>query len=176
MAGKRLKCPLCDRLFAKRDHVDRHMRSHTKEKPFKCSQCRRSYGRNDTLLRHLRDHENASSSSWPAAATVITNPFLSLGSVSTEHNSSLSQSAAGNALTDSDDFPATDAFDFANDQSGYQALYNQPATFGAPYPSWMVPDDFLLELEGLGLPFSRSDESQDSLHPAWKYAACSANG
>lgn len=38
-------CPLCSRSFAKTEHLERHVRSHTKEKPFECPQCGRKYGR-----------------------------------------------------------------------------------------------------------------------------------
>ncbi|EXJ87697.1 hypothetical protein A1O1_04622 [Capronia coronata CBS 617.96] len=55
-ARKLRECSICGRTFAKNDHLERHIRSHTKEKPFKCTICGRKYGRNDTLLRHQNDH------------------------------------------------------------------------------------------------------------------------
>lgn len=39
------QCMTCGRTFAKTDHLERHIRSHTKEKPFKCSICGKHYGR-----------------------------------------------------------------------------------------------------------------------------------
>lgn len=38
-------CPRCSRAFKKREHLERHVRSHTKEKPFTCTTCSKSYGR-----------------------------------------------------------------------------------------------------------------------------------
>ncbi|ETN41350.1 uncharacterized protein HMPREF1541_03285 [Cyphellophora europaea CBS 101466] len=49
------KCPVCARTFSKTEHLERHVRSHTKEKPFECQYCGRKYGRNDSLLRHTKD-------------------------------------------------------------------------------------------------------------------------
>lgn len=39
------RCPLCSRTFSKTEHLERHIRSHTKEKPFECQHCGRKYGR-----------------------------------------------------------------------------------------------------------------------------------
>src|SRR5947207_6567625 len=44
-AGKRWQCHHCLRTFTKTEHLERHVRSHTKEKPFQCSVCGKSYGR-----------------------------------------------------------------------------------------------------------------------------------
>ena len=72
---KRLVCPYCPRIFNKNDHFNRHVRSHTNEKPFGCKICGRFYPRryvliypnpsdilwltrpSDTLLRHFRMHD-----------------------------------------------------------------------------------------------------------------------
>ncbi len=69
---KNRKCPLCPQVFSKAEHLARHVRSHTKEKPFQCGICGRTYTRqcvptavrrppadsycSDTLLRHSRNH------------------------------------------------------------------------------------------------------------------------
>ncbi|KAE9380896.1 hypothetical protein N431DRAFT_396177, partial [Stipitochalara longipes BDJ] len=50
------QCPFCPRAFSKHEHLARHLRSHTKEKPFECSICDKRFGRHDTLLRHVRSH------------------------------------------------------------------------------------------------------------------------
>ena len=40
-----LQCPFCARRFFKTDHLRRHERSHTKERPFCCVVCGRGFGR-----------------------------------------------------------------------------------------------------------------------------------
>lgn len=51
-------CTTCTRPFARLEHLKRHERSHTKEKPFCCEQagaipgCGRRFARRDLLLRH----------------------------------------------------------------------------------------------------------------------------
>lgn len=52
-----LKCPSCDRTFARTEHLTRHMRSHRNEKPFKCIYCNSTFTRKDVIKRHhLRYH------------------------------------------------------------------------------------------------------------------------
>lgn len=47
-------CTTCTRAFARLEHLRRHERSHTKEKPFTCSVCQRKFSRRDLLLRHAQ--------------------------------------------------------------------------------------------------------------------------
>lgn len=47
-------CNTCTRAFARLEHLRRHERSHTKEKPFTCSVCQRKFSRRDLLLRHAQ--------------------------------------------------------------------------------------------------------------------------
>ncbi|KAJ5379755.1 uncharacterized protein N7496_002183 [Penicillium cataractarum] len=49
-------CPVCAQAFKKAEHLARHLRSHTKEKPFNCPVCNKAFARQDTLLRHSRSH------------------------------------------------------------------------------------------------------------------------
>lgn len=45
-------CLTCQRTFVRREHLNRHELSHTKEKPFECNECSRCFSRRDLLLRH----------------------------------------------------------------------------------------------------------------------------
>lgn len=47
-------CAMCTRAFARLEHLRRHERSHTKEKPFDCGVCQRKFLRRDLLLRHAQ--------------------------------------------------------------------------------------------------------------------------
>ncbi|QMW35001.1 hypothetical protein G4B84_010492 [Aspergillus flavus NRRL3357] len=47
-------CSVCSQSFKKAEHLARHFRSHTKERPFMCQVCGKLYARQDTLLRHAR--------------------------------------------------------------------------------------------------------------------------
>ncbi|RKP22570.1 hypothetical protein SYNPS1DRAFT_2561, partial [Syncephalis pseudoplumigaleata] len=51
--------PDCGRAFQRAEHVRRHQRIHTNERPFICPHrdCGRAFGRSDNLNAHLRSHE-----------------------------------------------------------------------------------------------------------------------
>ncbi|KAM0750011.1 hypothetical protein T439DRAFT_44247 [Meredithblackwellia eburnea MCA 4105] len=57
MTPKPAQCPVCQRVFAKADHLVRHQRRHTGAKPFQCVDCNRSFARKDVLQRHIKAHE-----------------------------------------------------------------------------------------------------------------------
>ncbi|KAL4895638.1 hypothetical protein BDV59DRAFT_211278 [Aspergillus ambiguus] len=52
------KCKRCSRVFSKVEHLRRHERSHTGERPHRCRFCGRAYARSDVLTRHIRDHHS----------------------------------------------------------------------------------------------------------------------
>ncbi|GBE90036.1 transcription factor Gf.BMR1 [Sparassis crispa] len=52
MAGDH-KCPVCQSTFTRPQHVARHMRSHTGDRPYKCLHCGDQFARSDLLSRHV---------------------------------------------------------------------------------------------------------------------------
>ncbi|KAL4963786.1 transcription factor domain-containing protein [Aspergillus stella-maris] len=70
-ASREFYCPRCDRGFARLEHLQRHERSHTKEKPFCCDQCSKSFTRKDLLTRHLRlAHSSSSAPQTPERSSI----------------------------------------------------------------------------------------------------------
>ncbi|SCU87165.1 LAME_0D09032g1_1 [Lachancea meyersii CBS 8951] len=53
-------CKVCTRAFARQEHLARHERSHTKEKPYHCGVCERKFTRRDLLIRHVHRAHNGS--------------------------------------------------------------------------------------------------------------------
>ena len=68
--GKSFVCPLfsCGRLFKRMEHLRRHVRTHTMERPFACSTCGKRFSRSDNLAQHVRTHGRASSVSGGSGA------------------------------------------------------------------------------------------------------------
>ncbi|KAJ4256240.1 hypothetical protein NW762_009319 [Fusarium torreyae] len=64
--GNLRMCHHCGRTFKRTEHLERHVRTHTKEKPFLCH-CGASFARRDLLTRHQRitEHEGDAPSPGP---------------------------------------------------------------------------------------------------------------
>ncbi|KAF9650234.1 hypothetical protein BDM02DRAFT_1496467 [Thelephora ganbajun] len=58
MAGDH-KCPVCNATFTRPQHVARHMRSHTGDRPYKCQHCGDQFARSDLLSRHVNKCHSA---------------------------------------------------------------------------------------------------------------------
>jgi hypothetical protein len=51
------QCSVCNSTFRRPEHLRRHLRSHTDDKPFICPNCGKGFARSDTLHRHELSHE-----------------------------------------------------------------------------------------------------------------------
>lgn len=55
-------CPItqCQRRFKRLEHLKRHMRIHTLERPFACSypKCHKHFSRSDNLSQHMKTHQH----------------------------------------------------------------------------------------------------------------------
>jgi hypothetical protein len=58
-SGRMFQCPLdtCGRLFKRLEHLKRHVRTHTQERPYACTQCGKRFSRSDNLTQHIKIHD-----------------------------------------------------------------------------------------------------------------------
>jgi hypothetical protein len=47
-------CEYCGTSYSKKEHYERHLRTHTRERPFNCARCSSKFSRRDALGRHVR--------------------------------------------------------------------------------------------------------------------------
>ncbi|RSL83271.1 hypothetical protein CEP51_004616 [Fusarium floridanum] len=59
-------CKYCNKEFKRQEHLDRHIRTHTRERPFGCS-CGRTFSRQDLLSRHYRLSQCSDTATSPCA-------------------------------------------------------------------------------------------------------------
>ncbi|KAI5201477.1 hypothetical protein AUEXF2481DRAFT_71004 [Aureobasidium subglaciale EXF-2481] len=49
--------PMCGRVFKRLEHLKRHVRTHTSERPYVCPLCNKAFSRSDNLAQHRRTHD-----------------------------------------------------------------------------------------------------------------------
>ncbi|KAK7457399.1 regulatory protein [Colletotrichum acutatum] len=64
-------CHICHRTFARGEHLRRHLRTHTKEKPYECH-CGQAFARRDLLTRHERLYHATGNATAPLARSPMT--------------------------------------------------------------------------------------------------------
>lgn len=68
------QCGVCKSEYARSDHLLRHVRSHTNQRPFVCSVCAKGFARQDLLKRHLGTHPRDGSARSSRGSQVLTHP------------------------------------------------------------------------------------------------------
>ncbi|KAI0008806.1 hypothetical protein F4779DRAFT_628195 [Xylariaceae sp. FL0662B] len=53
------QCSICGATFSRHEHLARHAKTHTQEKPFKCTSCGKYFARQDVLARHIAAHRDS---------------------------------------------------------------------------------------------------------------------
>ncbi|NXO18898.1 ZN783 protein, partial [Oriolus oriolus] len=57
--NSRLKCPHCKKFLSCSMSLQRHLQTHTRDRPYCCSSCNKCFTRQNHLLRHEKIHERA---------------------------------------------------------------------------------------------------------------------
>lgn len=125
-------CPIpsCGRLFKRLEHLKRHVRTHTQERPYPCPYCNKAFSRSDNLAQHRRTHETQQDGQQTQPQPQQT---LSDEDVENEENEFGSLE---------DDSPSADSNNFvSNSVVNLAAVTSMPAsiTIQTPMPTMVAP-------------------------------------
>ncbi|KAI1763600.1 hypothetical protein GGR53DRAFT_364402 [Hypoxylon sp. FL1150] len=67
-----LYCAYCGKSFTRKEHLERHLPTHTNVKPHRCGSCQLSFARRDLLNRHYATYHEARDPSEPQPGSVPT--------------------------------------------------------------------------------------------------------
>ena len=91
--SERLKCQLnhCNKTFAKKRYLRRHMFTHTNARIFKCNfeRCDNKFNRSDALLRHRRAHAQTALFECPECHKNLSRPDSLARHINTKHKSNI---------------------------------------------------------------------------------------
>lgn len=63
-------CEFCGKTYSRKEHYERHVRTHTRERPFNCTKCGSTFARLDSRRRHMRACHSANNASPPEVANI----------------------------------------------------------------------------------------------------------
>ncbi|KUJ13361.1 uncharacterized protein LY89DRAFT_785082 [Mollisia scopiformis] len=86
---RQYSCPICQKVFKRSEHCLRHVRGHTREKPFSCRFCGRRYSRKDLVSRHEKSFHPLGSLEHNINNSIDTNTGAHQNNVEEEGNSIL---------------------------------------------------------------------------------------
>ncbi|KAF3069467.1 Respiration factor 2 [Trichoderma lentiforme] len=70
--ARRHRCLVCERHFKRTEHLTRHLRRHTQEKPYQCQECLQCFARKELYQRHQQRFHGASQGYIPAPRVIAT--------------------------------------------------------------------------------------------------------